>query len=364
MKKIIFLLALMSMLAAHACALGEIGFAEVKKDNVNMRRAPGGKTIMQLDAPQSVFVFEERQKDGNLWCHVNTVRGKGKVNGWIRGDMLRFVSDEFTDIISVQAGDHYVTGVRADGTVAILGDDMPHMPCIETVRTWRNVAKTASHTCSVYALDRDGRVLSVGRNSQFGTWQAADLSGEEPVLLDAQGYILEETWWNRENLDPCLPREARDVAFKEVATIERIVKAGLTKDGALLWFDEDSVMAQQYTGAPYTDIDMYFYHLAALRADGRVNAAIRPSCAQEYASPSACDVGRWENVVQVAAGVGHTLGLKRDGTVYYAGDDARHRAQVESWKDVVQIDAGHGYSIALKKDGSVVMAGAYTNYDR
>ena len=363
MKRIIFVLALMSMLAAYACALGEIGFAEVKKSNVNMRRAPGGKNLMQLDAPQSVFVTEERQEGGYLWCHVNTIRGKDTVDGWIRGDMLRFVSDEFTDIVSVQAGDHYVTGVRTDGTVAILGDDMPHMPCIETVRTWRNVAKTASHTCSAYALDKDGRVLSVGRNSQFGTWQAADLSGEEPVLLDAQGCILEETWKSRENLDPCLPREARGVAFKEVATIERIVKAGLTKDGALLWFDEDWAMAQQYPGAPYTDIDMYFYHLAALRVDGRVDAAIRPSSAQEYASPSACDVGHWENVVQVAAGAAHTLGLKQDGTVYYAGDDARHRAQVEGWTDVVQIDAGHGYS-ALKKDGSVVMAGAYTSYDR
>lgn len=60
----------------------------------------------------------------------------------------------------------------------------------------------------------------------------------------------------------------------------------------------------------------------------------------------------------------HTLGLKADGTVYYAGDDARHRAQVESWTDVAQIDAGNGYSIALKKDGSVVMAGAYTSYER
>lgn len=364
MKKMVFALLTTALLCISAAALGEIGFAEIKKNNVNMRRAPGGKTIMQLDVPQSVFVLEERQEGGYLWCHVNTTRGKDTVDGWIRGDMLRFVSDEFTDIVFVQAGDHYVTGVRADGTVAILGDDMPHSPCIETVRTWRNVEKTASYTCSAYALDRDGHVLSVGRSSQFGVWQAADLSGEEPVLLDAQGYILEETWRNRENLDNCLPRDARGIAFKEAATIERTVKAGLTKDGELLWFGEDKEMAQQYPGAPYTDIDMYFYHLAALRADGRVDAAIRQSSAQEYACKSACDVGHWENVMQIAAGEGHTLGLKRDGTVYYAGDDARHRAQVESWTDVVQIDAGHGYSIALRADGSVVMAGAYRTYDR
>ena len=82
------------------------------------------------------------------------------------------------------------------------------------------------------------------------------------------------------------------------------------------------------------------------------------------ACQSACDVDHWQNVVQVATGVCHTLGLKADGTVYYAGDDSLHRSQVEGWTDVVQIDAGNGYSIALKADGSVMMAGKYEGYLR
>ncbi len=364
MKRTVFLL-LMAVLLMHVTlALGEIGFAEVKKDSVNMRKAPGGKTIMQLDVPQSVFVFEEKQEDGHLWCHVNTLRGKNTQDGWIRGDMLRFVSDEFTDIMQVQAGDHYVTGIRSDGTVAILGDDMPHMPCIDTVRTWESVAKITSSTCSADALDREGKLLTVGRNSQYGASHAADISGGEPVLLDGNGCILEGSWLDAQPRDNCFPQAARGVAFQEVAAIERVVRAGLTKNGELLWFGADARMAQHYPGAPYTDIDMYCYHLAALRADGRVDAASRSSSAQEYACAAACDVGNWENVVQVAAGVSHTLGLKTDGTVYYAGEDARHRAQVESWTDIAQIDAGNGYSIALKKDGSVVMAGEYDGYIR
>ena len=364
MKRIAFALLLAALLCVSAAAVGELGFAEVKKENVNLRNAPGGKTVMQVDAPQSVFVFDERQADGQLWCHVTTIRGKGTAEGWIRGDMLRFVSDEFTDIVFVQAGDHYVTGVRADGTVAILGDDMPHSPCIDTVRSWRDVAKVTSSTCAVYALKPDKSLMTVGRSSEYGVWQAADISGEQPVLLDEDGYILEDTWWNAAHLDYYLPQEARSMRFTEAAPIERSVQGGLTRDGKVVWFGENKALESAFANGPYTDIDMYFYHLAALREDGRVDAAIRLNVYKPEASESACDVAGWENVVQVAAGLRHTLGLKADGTVYYAGDDARHRAQVEAWTDVAQIDAGNGYSIALRADGSVMMAGEYRGYIR
>jgi len=363
-KKIVFALCLTALLAVSAIALGEIGFAEVIKSNVNMRRSPGGKTIMQLDAPRSVFVFEEKRDGEYLWCHVNTFRGKDTVDGWIRADMLRFVSDEFTDIVKVQAGDHYVTGVRSDGTVAILGDDMEHMPCIDTVRTWRDVKQISSSTCSVYAITDAGWVMSAGRNSEYGTWQAADISGREPVLLDENGYIMEETWWNRENLSGVLPKTARGISFKKVIEIDRLVYGGLTRDGRIIWFREEAGLHDAFAEGMYTDIDMYFYHVAALRADGRVRAAVRANAWADESVKSACRVEDWKDVVQVAAGVDHTLGLKADGTLYYAGTDERHRAQAEAWTDIVQIDAGNGYSIALKKDGSVVMAGAYTSYDR
>jgi len=332
-------------------------------ENVNVRNAPGGESFMQLDKPQSVFVFEERQSGEDLWCHVTTVRGKDTVEGWIRYDMLRFLSMEFWDMESVQAGDHYVTGVRSDGSVAILGDDMPHLPCVDTVRTWRDIAKVTSSTCAVYALKRDKSLITVGRSSSYGAGRAADISGEQPVLLDEEGYILPDTW-DKAHVEFYFPQEARGMRFAEVAVVERHVHGGLTTDGKVVWFEENKALESAFSNGPYTDIDMYFYHLAALRDDGRVDAAIRANVYQPEASASACNVGDWENVVQVAAGVRHTLGLKADGTVYYAGDDQRHRSQVESWTDVKQIDAGNGYSIALKKDGSVVMAGKYTSYDR
>ena len=62
--KILLLLVLLAACAAPAC--GEIGFAEVNREGVNFRKAPGGAYISRLDAPQSVYVFEEKTVDAKL----------------------------------------------------------------------------------------------------------------------------------------------------------------------------------------------------------------------------------------------------------------------------------------------------------
>ena len=101
MKKTGVLLLALAMVCFCASALGELGFAEIKKDNVNVRESAGGKTLWQLDSPQSVYVFEEKTVGKYLWCHVSTYIGKNPKTGWIRGDMLRFLSEEFSDIVDI-----------------------------------------------------------------------------------------------------------------------------------------------------------------------------------------------------------------------------------------------------------------------
>lgn len=364
MKRGMFwLCALLLLMALAAPACGEIGFAEVNRENVNFRIGPGDKIISRLDAPQSVFVVQEKQVEGQLWCHLYTHVGKNQREGWIRGDMLRFLSEEFYDVVSVQAGSNYITGVRSDGTVAILGDDMPHCPCIDTVRSWKNVRQVTSEICGVYALDRSDRLLTVGRNSVYTTDHAARLCGNAPILLDVDGAILPGTAWSQEVFSSVYPEAARGLRFADVAGIERSIVAGLTTDGRIVGFGGNEERMREFDHAPYTAISMYFYRVVALRADGRVETVVRTGY-QADVDRNAGQVEDWEDVVQVAAGNHHTLGLRRDGTVYYAGSDERHRAQVEDWENVVQVAAGNGYSIALMADGSLSMAGAYTHYDR
>lgn len=360
--KILLLLVLLAACAAPAC--GEIGFAEVNREGVNFRKAPGGAYISRLDAPQSVYVFEEKTVDAKLWCHVYTFIGKANRDGWIRGDMLRFLSDEFYDVVSVQAGDHYVTGVRADGTVAIMGDDMPHLPCIDEVRSWRNIAQVTSWICSAYALDTNGKLLTVGRNSMYGTGTAAKLCGNEPILLDANGRIMPETWrWAEEGVFPDAEEGLKalgDMQCVKTLSIERLLLGALTRDGRLICTGDMEALQPNFENGPYTDADLYGDTIVALRRDGRVDAAGRSGTWDAGLR----DVSGWTDVVKVAAGAQHLLGLRADGTVYYAGDDERHARQVAQWTNVKDIDAGHGTSIALMADGSVAMAGAYTFYER
>lgn len=140
--------------------------------------------------------------------------------------------------------------------------------------------------------------------------------------------------------------------------------AAAALDGRVLCLGNYAPYQKEFENGPYVDIDNDWQHIAAVRADGSVDAATKPSGYDGGVAYDACRTENWACVIKVATGANHTLGLRDDGRVYYAGPDQAHMLQVESWMDVVDIGAGPGYSIALKKDGSVVMAGTYRGYDR
>ena len=346
----------MALCVAATSALAQIGFAEVKKQNVNMRQSPSGKAITQLDAPRSVYVFEEKTVGEHLWCHVYTYIGKNPREGWIRGDMLRFLSEEFTDVMDVEAGSKYVLGVRADGTVAILGDDMPHMPCIDVVRSWTGVQEAVSQSVAVNALTEDGIVRAVGKFDESAGFRAAKLTGHAGFLIDEGGRFIADALG-----DYAQERAAwlDGFAVREIAGRDSTPYYALTTDGVIIRRpDADpypfSARESGFDALAYTDIDMFWNHIVALRADGRVDAM------GDGMYEDVLDTGDWEDVVRVEAGENFTLGLRRDGTVYFAGADKAHAAQVAAWRDVVDISAGPRFCVALMRDGSVAMAGIYS----
>ena len=363
MKRTVFIMFLMTMLLVCAGALGELGFAEIAKENVNVRDSAGGKMLWQLDAPQSVYVFEEKTVGKYLWCHVSTYIGKNPKTGWIRGDMLRFLSDEFTDIVDVEAGSHYVLGIRSDGTVAIMGDDMPHSPCIDTVRTWKNMKQVCNQSVGVQGLTNDGVVRAVGRQQNLEGMKAHRICGQYAYPIDKNGEFAFDEWNDAWNWDTTPETQGlRGLKLFEVTGVETKVDAALTADGEIIIFKEDEELGQsswadwlhemRFDNAPYADIDQYHSVIVALRSDGRVEA-------DSIHSPEAEKTQAWENVVKVAAGNTFTIGLKADGTVYFAGADTAQKQQVEAWQDIADIAAGQDFCIGLKADGTVVMAGHY-----
>lgn len=73
-----------------------------------------------------------------------------------------------------------------------------------------------------------------------------------------------------------------------------------------------------------------------------------------------------KDLVAIAAGADHTLGLKVDGTVVAWGRNADGETDVPpGLADVVAVSAADAYSLALRRDGSLVLwgnAGAVTNF--
>ena len=59
----------------------------------------------------------------------------------------------------------------------------------------------------------------------------------------------------------------------------------------------------------------------------------------------------------ISAGVGHTVGLKSDGTVVAVGANDYGQCDVSSWRNIVAIGAGDYHTAGLKSDGTVVAVG-------
>ena len=68
-------------------------------------------------------------------------------------------------------------------------------------------------------------------------------------------------------------------------------------------------------------------------------------------------MGDWTNIVAIAAGGGHTVGVKSDGTVVAAGYNRDDECDVSGWRDIVVVAAGRYHTVGLKSDGTVVATG-------
>ena len=92
-----------------------------------------------------------------------------------------------------------------------------------------------------------------------------------------------------------------------------------------------------------------FDHTVGLREDGTVAMTEPPV--------SSMDVSGWSDIEGIAAGWGFTVGLKDDGTVVTAGPAQGHAQDTSSWTEIVAVAAGTSHTLGLRADGSVLAVG-------
>ena len=93
----------------------------------------------------------------------------------------------------------------------------------------------------------------------------------------------------------------------------------------------------------------------------RYSAAVNPNGTVKIAGTAKKDrtpanTSSWSNVISVAVGDSHIIGLRDDGTVLGTGPVEYHYT-VSTWTDIVAIAVGETHSVGLKADGTVVAVG-------
>lgn len=119
--------------------------------------------------------------------------------------------------------------------------------------------------------------------------------------------------------------------------------------------EKAALITEKRAGMPLGHLAAGSRHTLFLRNDGSAAA-----CGDN--SKGQCDVGSWQDIVQICAGAEHSLGLRSDGTVLAVGSNEHGQCDVSSWKNVVSIAAGDSDSFALLADGTVLSCG-FHDYD-
>lgn len=70
-----------------------------------------------------------------------------------------------------------------------------------------------------------------------------------------------------------------------------------------------------------------------------------------------CEVSEWEDIVQVAAGLQFTIGLRSDGTCIATGENDHGECEVSAWNNIKSISAGNAHTVGLRENGRVVATG-------
>lgn len=244
----------------------------------------------------------------------------------------------------------------------------------QNVTACRNILKrlalsntiSAGVRCSA-AIDKNGKIYfsadAFVDKDKIQNWQdvvSISVNGEFVIGLKAEGGVLVA-----KDTPSCRIDTSSWENIIEVATGEQYV-VGLKSDGTLV--------AQGLNGYGETDVDEWrnivtiatgWQHTVGLDSNGIVHITGYQS--DEQLAEIEAHKSDWTDIVAIAAGggsrnagpiyeTGHTVALKRDGTVVAVGDNRRGQCEVygEEWRNIIAIAAGDYHTVGLRKDGTVV----------
>lgn len=249
--------------------------------------------------------------------------------------------ESLNDVVSISGFGNVVAGLKEDGTVAVSADSSVDKD-IERAGSWENIVSIKTGDQYIVGLDEDGNIYGAGANRDnqwdFTNW----------------GKIISfDTAWRRtvgvdENNVIHITGYGSDRHLREIEKANRVAEN--TTDEEIAKKAWNNVVAVA-TGGGYKEERG---HTVGLKNDGTVVAVGDNENNQ-------CEVGNWENVIKIATGDHHTVGLTSNGHVFYAGEPndklVDPNGYVKDWDNIVAIDAGRDYTLALTGDGEILSFG-------
>lgn len=268
---------------------------------------------------------------------------------------------ELSNVIS--AGIRSSGGISEDGKVFFSGEDIREKEIIEK---WSDIISISIMGEFAMGLKEDGKVVTAKNSSSSYYIDTSDWSdiiaiaaGQQYIVglradgtVTAQGHNGDgqaevESWNNIVMID---------AGWRHTVGVDidgNIYIAGYHSDTQLneieqqqdKWSDIIAVSAggggKNYRGDGHT---------VGLKKDGTVVAVGDNSEGQ-------CNVGDWKDIVAISAGDFHTVGLTSEGKVVSTLTSGDSYETINNWENIVAVSAGYGFTLGVKEDGTVVSAG-------
>ena len=305
---------------------------------------------------------------------------------------------DWSDVVAIDAGMRTTVGIRADGSVLATGYYITGRidPALGNANTWTEVAAVSASTDFVVGLRTDGTCTVVGRLPTYesslriwGPWlwdrlEPTAVGADHVVaILDGTRQARVKDWGSWEPAAP-MPIPVFAVAAGERWTAYQYLREWIdvpewgsaslsdfdgtdytntavtlsASGGALYGVTVDGGVATQYGISGVGDwSDMVEISAFAGFLDSTIVIGRHLDGTCVATGPVATAVAGWRDIVDVAAGSGHAVGLRADGTVVATGDNRRGQCGVSGWTDIVQVAAGYDHTVGLRSDGTVVAVG-------
>lgn len=223
------------------------------------------------------------------------------------------------------------------------------------VSAWENMNYLSSYGFSVCGMDKDGKFYGDGMNNDSGESTLSLYKDGRQIISDGGNAF---TILNTSGELVYVGKRGNYMSgYRTVSNVKYItglssLVATLKEDGKVTVFGDDNQYGQLNTEKweNIVDIACGMNHTVGLKADGTVVAVGDNTYGQ-------CDVSEWRDIIQVTAGYWATIGLKADGTVVAAGRNKDGECDVSEWTDIVAVVCGGSHTLGIKSDGTAMAVG-------